>query len=209
MHVLPWMALQGGGSSGEEPARAMQVRMAHVLLAAAQPATASPVFIPAPGSPPLPEPKISSPVSATATATATEAAPLAEQQPAPSSALETELAGPAPGEPGWVFDPESYIEAEEVDTPPQLVGEWVVNEAAVPPKGADRPPGLRVVVRMWVSDQGRIDIVQYLDADPLVPWLEAFLQDIGKTRLMPAIKDGVAVGASWMVELNLDLSEGL
>jgi hypothetical protein len=107
--------------------------------------------------------------------------------------------------PGWIFDPESYVLAEELDQPPQLVGEWVINEAAVPVEVKDRPSRIKVVVRMWVSAEGHMDIIQFLDADPIVPWLDVLLKDLDKSTLKPAMRDGQPVASSWMVEMDIDL----
>jgi hypothetical protein len=136
-----------------------------------------------------------------------DAQPPASSEPEPASLQSPDSGNGHP--PGWIFDPESYTPAEDLDQPPQLVGDWVLNEAAVPRLAKDRPSRIHVVVRMWVSADGHLDIYQFLDTDPVVPWLEALLRDLDKSTLKPAMRDGQPVGSSWMVEMDIDLSHGL
>ncbi|MEY2842983.1 MAG: hypothetical protein RI920_1020 [Pseudomonadota bacterium] len=220
LHALPWWAMHQRGGSGEglrervmrfreirllaqpplpDPAQAMQnLAPQPVIVAPESPAKLD--------SPPVSPALAPSPSAKPATTGAPSQSPSTTELP---PALDPQDPGNSPP-PGWIFDPESYVPAEDLDEPPQLVGEWVLNEAAVPkPATKDHPNRVRVVVRMWVSAEGHVDIYQILDADPVVPWLEALLKDLDKSTLKPAVRDGQPVGSSWMVEMDVDLSAGL
>jgi hypothetical protein len=224
MHALPWWAMHQRGGSGEG-LRERVMRFREIRLQAQPPlpdlAQAMPNLAPQPdnAAPESPAKLESPPVSpALAPSPSPSAKPATTGAPSPSTAEPLPARDPAldpqdPGNghpPGWIFDPESYTPSEDLDQPPQLVGEWVLNEAAVPkPAAKDHPNRIRVVVRMWVSAAGHVDIYQILDADPVVPWLESLLKDLDKSTLKAAMRDGQPVGSSWMVEMDLDLSAGL
>ena len=120
-------------------------------------------------------------------------------------AVSAREAGAGPANEGWAIDPTAYRSAEDLSQRPTPASPWVINEQAVPPGPVGRPKLVRVRVQLWVSDQGHIDAIQLLDADPVVPWLEALLKDLDKTPLKPAFEGGRPVASSWQVELQLDL----
>jgi hypothetical protein len=224
LHAFPWWVMHSGGSGEGLRQRVMQMRA--IQLAPNPIPNASPelgssdlargiLALPPDHTPAVPtaaQPTLgaidrSAPRRQTvAPQPATADAPLASL-PAPTIEQSPDSGNGHP--PGWIFDPESYTPAEDLDQPPQLVGDWVLNEAAVPRLAKDRPSRIHVVVRMWVSADGHLDIYQFLDADPVVPWLEALLRDLDKSTLKPAMRDGQPVGSSWMVEMDIDLSHGL
>jgi hypothetical protein len=222
LHALPWWAMHQRGGSGEG-LRERVMRFREIRLQAQPPlpelTQAVPRLAPqpdnaAPESPAkLDSPPVSPALAPSPKPVATSAPSQSPSTAEPPPALDPALDRQDPGNghpPGWIFDPESYVPAEDLDEPPQLVGEWVLNEAAVPkPAAKDHPNRVRVVVRMWVSAEGHVDIYQILDADPVVPWLEALLKDLDKSTLKPAVRDGQPVGSSWMVEMDVDLSAGL
>jgi hypothetical protein len=208
LHGLPWWMMHRGGGSGPDlPERSMQFREIRVQAPAPVRELAQAIMAPTPQveTPAPAAPQVAAPAPV-------DVAPASEPAAVPDLASPTSVTESAPIEspgngqpPGWIFDPESYVLAEELDQPPQLVGDWVINEAAVPVEVKDRPRRIKVVVRMWVSAEGHMDIVQYLDADPVVPWLDVLLKDLDKSTLKPAMRDGQPVASSWMVELDIDL----
>lgn len=103
--------------------------------------------------------------------------------------------------------PESYIPVDELDKTPELLGNWRINEAAIP-KGKGRPDRITVTLRLWVSNQGHIDAFQVLNAQPLVPWLDDLLKTLDLSTMRPAERNGDPVASSWTIEFDLDLNGG-
>jgi hypothetical protein len=214
LHALPWWAMHRGGRGEGLRGRVMHFREIRLQPRSPQ-ADLAPVRLPL--APQLEDEAAKVPASLTSPPMSlapsprpanVDAQPPASSEPEPASLQSPDSGNGHP--PGWIFDPESYTPAEDLDQPPQLVGDWVVlNEAAVPRLAKDRPSRIHVVVRMWVSADGHLDIYQFLDTDPVVPWLEALLRDLDKSTLKPAMRDGQPVGSSWMVEMDIDLSHGL
>jgi hypothetical protein len=218
LHALPWWVMLQRSGGGDGPTeRSMQFReirltppaplrdLADAVLAAAPEAEALQPLAPQAASPAPATPAPVEPAYVPLEAT-DPPSPLTSTESSPEAATADDAQAPGNGmPPGWIFDPESYVPAEELDQPPQLVGEWVINEAAVPVEVKDRPRRIRVEVRMWVSAEGHMDIIQFLDADPVVPWLDVLLKDLDKSTLKPAMRDGQPVASSWRVEMNIDL----
>ncbi len=103
--------------------------------------------------------------------------------------------------------PESYLPVDELDKTPELLGNWRINEAAIP-QGKGRPDRITVTLRLWVSDQGHIDGFQVLNAQPLVPWLDDLLKTLDQSTMRPAERHGSPVASSWTIEFDLDFTGG-
>lgn len=94
----------------------------------------------------------------------------------------------------------SYLPAESVDQGPAPDLGWLIDEAALP-----QVPRVRLLLRLWVSEHGRIDRVMLMEADPPGPWADRVIEPLPDTLMRPAQRGGKAVPATAVVEITADL----
>lgn len=93
-----------------------------------------------------------------------------------------------------------YWPSEQLSQGPRPELDWILDEEAL---GAVRQG--RMWLRLWVSEQGRIDRVALLSAEPAGEWAERAVQRLADTRMQPGLKDGQAVPASVVVEIASEI----
>lgn len=98
----------------------------------------------------------------------------------------------------------TYVPADQVDRPPQPDPGWIIDEAAFTHVGRGT-----VVLRLWVSESGRIDRVSVVQAEPPGDWVTQAIRPLPETRMRPAERGGRAVASSVVVELVADLDSPL
>ncbi|MEY4764170.1 MAG: hypothetical protein RI907_843 [Pseudomonadota bacterium] len=212
-HAGFWqMTHHRGASTDAPPTPAMKVRLSHAQPKLPQ----TPVVIPAAPpvaqtsepAPPPPAPQVSDapkparqPARAPKPMPAASAPAVAQAASAPTMAPEVEKAILA-------LVPESYLPIDELDVTPELLGGWRLNHDAIP-KGPSAPRKVTLTVRLWVSNEGHIDAFQVINVVPAVSWYEELLKTIDTSTLRPALKNGSPVGASWEIELELNLDDEL
>lgn len=103
----------------------------------------------------------------------------------------------AGGEPG-VSVP--YWSSDALQASPHPEWDWVLDEEAF-----DRVHQARMLVQLWVAENGRIDRVQLLGSEPPGPWAEQALSRVGETQMRPGIKDGRAVASTVVVEIATEV----
>lgn len=94
----------------------------------------------------------------------------------------------------------SYWPSEQLSQGPRPELDWVLDEEAL---GAVRQG--RMWLRLWVSEQGRIDRVALLSAEPAGEWAGRAVQRLADTRMQPGLKDGRTVPASVVVEIASEI----
>lgn len=92
-----------------------------------------------------------------------------------------------------------YLSDADVDQGPAPESGWALDEAVLPPATP-----VRLVLRLWVSEQGRIDRVQLVQAEPAGDWAGRAAQALASTPMRPALRDGQAVAASAVVEITAE-----
>ena len=93
-----------------------------------------------------------------------------------------------------------YWPSEQLSQGPRPELDWILDEEAL---GAVRQG--RMWLRLWVSEQGRIDRVALLSAEPAGEWAGRAVQRLADTRMQPGLKDGQAVPASVVVEIASEI----
>lgn len=93
-----------------------------------------------------------------------------------------------------------YLPADQLDHAPSPEPGWILDEDAFSEVGA-----ARMVLRLWVSAQGRIDRVAVLHAEPGGPWVDRAILPLPETRMRPGERAGQAVASTVVVELLADL----
>jgi hypothetical protein len=93
----------------------------------------------------------------------------------------------------------TYLPAELVDRPPEPDPGWIIDEAAFTEVGRGT-----MVLRLWVSESGRIDRVRVVQAEPPGEWLTQAIRPLPETRMRPAERGGHAVASTVVVELAAD-----
>jgi hypothetical protein len=102
-----------------------------------------------------------------------------------------------PDGPQWMHG--HYALAEALDLSPQPESGWFLDDDAL----ASLAHG-RMVVRVWVSEQGRIDHAELVRAEPPGEWALQALRPLPGTPMRPGQRDGHAVASTVVVELVSD-----
>lgn len=89
-----------------------------------------------------------------------------------------------------------YVSANELDQSPEPQPGWVLDEAAFP-TGHET----RLLVRVWVAADGRIDQVALVHADPPGEWASRAIEPMIETRMSAPLQAGRAVAAVLVVEI--------
>ncbi len=181
-----------------------------VPVAGPSPATAPPVAAPAAprvmatpapvAQGPIPSP-VPAPVPAAAPVAGPVVAPVASAGPPakvpvpdPAPRRGSELA--APGAKGPLFGP-SYLQLKEVDRRPAPITRI---EPVYPPE-AGQAEG-RVVVRLLINEDGGIDKIEIVSADPPGLFEQATMDAFGSARYQPALKSNVRVKSQITFEIR-------
>lgn len=89
-----------------------------------------------------------------------------------------------------------YVSANELDQGPEPQPGWVLDESVFP---AGREA--RLLVRVWVAADGRIDQVALVHADPPGEWASRAIEPMMETRMSAPLQAGRAVAAVLVVEI--------
>lgn len=89
-----------------------------------------------------------------------------------------------------------YVSANELDQGPEPQPGWVLDEAAFP-VGHET----RLLVRVWVAADGRIDQVALVHADPPGEWASRAIEPMMETKMSAPLQAGRAVAAVLVVEI--------
>jgi TonB family protein len=106
------------------------------------------------------------------------------------------LARPVPAPPALPLAPR-YFGADELDTRPQILShvEPQFPVLALAPEG-------RVVLRLYVDEQGRVERIATETDDPGGAFAAAAREAFGGARFLPGVRNGVAVKALLRVEVR-------
>lgn len=89
-----------------------------------------------------------------------------------------------------------YASADELDQGPGPQPGWLLDESAFP---AGRET--KLLVRLWVAAEGRIDRIELVHADPPGEWASRAIEPLMETKMSAPIRDGRAVPAVIVVEI--------
>lgn len=194
LHLLGWACLRDAGLTG-----ALDSTPAPPVAPGVRVRLASPSASIAPISP-------LSPLSPTSPTSAlvdnAPAVPSASPRPsetAPSAELATQ-AGPAVSTAAPHTRASPYWPADDLERSPQPELSWVVDESEL-----ERVRHARVLLKLWVSDLGRIDRVELLQAEPAGDWPSRALRFLADTRMLPGLREGQAVNATVVVEIAAEV----
>lgn len=101
------------------------------------------------------------------------------------------------GEGAWLSA--SYFEPDQVERSPRPVYGWLLDEDVLTAVGRTH-----LLIKLWVSADGRIDHVEVLKSEPLGEWVERSLRFLRETSMEPAVRDGLPVAATTVVELQTE-----
>lgn len=93
-----------------------------------------------------------------------------------------------------------YLSADQLDRPPSPEPGFILDEAAFNEVGA-----ARLVLRLWVSAQGRIDRVTVLRVEPSGAWVDRAIRPLPDTRMRPGELAGQPVASTLVVELSASI----
>lgn len=93
-----------------------------------------------------------------------------------------------------------YWPADALERSPQPELGWIVDEPAL-----ERVQHARVLLKLWVSDLGRIDRVELLRAEPPGDWPDQALRALADTRMLPGLRQGQPVHATVVVEIAAEV----
>lgn len=113
-----------------------------------------------------------------------------------ASPEDAELASPAAGR---TVLSSRYVGAEQLDHSPEPQPGWILNESAFPVGQS-----ARLLVRVWVSDEGVIDQIALVHAEPAGEWSKRAIQPMQETPMSAPLMGGRAVSAVIMVELTAE-----
>ncbi|TDP85983.1 hypothetical protein EV672_102333 [Aquabacterium commune] len=102
-----------------------------------------------------------------------------------------------PAGPQWLAG--RYTPADQLDQSPRPELGWFLDEDVLAPL-----PHGSMLVRLWVSAEGRIDRVELLRADPPGDWALRALVPLPGTPMRPGARGGRPVAATLVVELVSD-----
>lgn len=185
LHLLGWACLRDAGLTGvldstpaPPVAQGLRVRLASPSDPITQIAPIAAVVENAPAAPSgAPTPSEAAPSSEPATQAA----------PAVSTASRHTRANP-------------YWPADDLERSPQPELSWVVDESEL-----ERVRHARVLLKLWVSELGRIDRVEVLQAEPAGDWPSRALRFLADTRMLPGLREGQAVNATVVVEIAAEV----
>lgn len=184
VHALAWVVLQGGGLTGDRAPLTgrSDVRQVGAVVHAR---LAIPDSVPA--APPVSEVVDAlEPIAATRLERTPQAVTEPVTEPVPSGGTHLLSA------PHWSSD--------DLQNSPRPELGWVLDEEAL-----ESVRQARMLVQVWVAENGRIDRVQLLQAEPPGPWAEQALSRVGETQMRPGIKDGRAVASTVVVEIATEV----
>lgn len=92
-----------------------------------------------------------------------------------------------------------YLPTDALDHPPAPEPGWLIDESAF-----DGILRARLVLRLWVSSQGRIDRVVLVQAEPAGAWAEQAIRPLPGTRMLPGLIGGQPVSSVIVVEIAVD-----
>lgn len=144
--------------------------------------------------------RLSTPATSAETVAASgEPADAGETQPSALRAASLiEQIPPAAG--GGATFASTYLSSDEIDQGPLPEPGWILDERVLEQVGR-----ARMRLRLWVSDEGRIDRVAVLHAEPPGSWVDEAIRPLPDTRMRPAERDGRPVASTIVVELSADL----
>lgn len=93
----------------------------------------------------------------------------------------------------------SYFEPDQVERSPRPVYGWRLDEDVLTAVGRTH-----LLIKLWVSVDGRIDHIEVLQSEPLGEWVERTLRFLRETPMEPAVRDGLPVAATTVVELQTE-----
>lgn len=185
LHLLGWACLRDAGLTGvldsmpaPPVAQGLRVRLASSSAPIAPTASMTAVVENAPAAPTgSPSPSETAPSAELATQAA----------PAVSTASPHTRASP-------------YWPSDALERSPQPELGWVVDESEL-----ERVRHARVLIKLWVSELGRIDCVEVLQAEPAGDWPSRALRFLADTRMLPGVREGQAVNATVVVEIAAEV----
>lgn len=197
LHLLGWACLRDAGLTG-----ALDSTPAPPVAPGVRVRLASPSASIAPISPLSPLSPITPITPTSALVDNAPAAPSASPRPsetAPSAELATQ-AGPAVSTAAPHTRASPYWPADDLERSPQPELSWVVDESEL-----ERVRHARVLLKLWVSELGRIDRVELLQAEPAGDWPSRALRFLADTRMLPGVRAGQAVNATVVVEIAAEV----
>lgn len=188
LHLLGWACLRDAGLTG-----ALDSTLAPPVAPGLRVRLASP-------SAPIAPVSLISPTSALVdnALAAPSGSPLPSET-APSAELDTQ-AGPAVSAAAPHTRASPYWPADDLERSPQPELSWVVDESEL-----ERVRHARVLLKLWVSELGRIDRVELLQAEPAGDWPSRALRFLADTRMLPGVRAGQAVNATVVVEIAAEV----
>jgi len=191
LHLLGWACLRDAGLTG-----ALDSTLAPPVAPGLRVRLASPSAPIAPVSPISPISLISALVD---NAPAVPSGSPRPSETAPSAELAT-LAAPAVSTASRHTRADPYWPADDLERSPQPELSWVVDESEL-----ERVRHARVLLKLWVSELGRIDRVELLQAEPAGDWPSRALRFLADTRMLPGVREGQAVNATVVVEIAAEV----
>lgn len=93
----------------------------------------------------------------------------------------------------------SYLDVDQADVTPRPMHGWFLDEEVLAEVGRTR-----VLLKIWVSANGKIDHAEVLLTEPPGDWAVRALKPLLGTPMAPAQKDGEAVAVVTVVELQAE-----
>lgn len=93
----------------------------------------------------------------------------------------------------------SYFEPDQVERSPKPAYGWLLDEDVLAAVGRTH-----LLIKLWVSADGRIDHAEILQAEPTGKWIGRTLKLLHGTPMEPALRDGLPVAAITVVELQTE-----
>ncbi len=93
----------------------------------------------------------------------------------------------------------NYLDVDQADVTPRPIHGWFLDEELL--AGVGRA---RLLLKIWVSANGRIDHAEVLLTEPPGDWAVRALKPLLGTPMTPAQKDGEAVAVVTVVELQAE-----
>lgn len=124
-----------------------------------------------------------------------DALPLSAEEDARSES--SVLAATDAGGAAWLSA--SYFEPDQVERSPKPAYGWLLDEDVLAAVGRTH-----LLIKLWVSAEGRIDHAEVLQAEPTGEWVGRTLRLLHGTPMEPAVRDGLPVAAITVVELQTE-----
>ena len=106
---------------------------------------------------------------------------------------------PPPSAGGDALLATSYLDNDQADVTPRPIHGWYLDEEILAEVGR-----ARVLLKIWVSANGKIDHAEVLLTEPPGDWVVRALKPLLGTPMAPAQKDGQAVSVVTVVELQAE-----